>query len=269
MEETAKLCDEIEAAIRKKIPAKELDGILDNIGLPYSGINLSYSNSGVIGTSDADIMVSLKPGHKPTADYQRQLRIDLPHEFPGTLFTFQPADIVSQILNFGLPAPIDIQFVGSKVAQNLDLARKVAEQLSHVPGAVDVNVHQTYDGPHFQINMDRSQSEQVGITASNIAQSVLVSLSGSFQTSPTFFLDPKKRRQLQRRDPGAAVQHQLHPGSGEPAGAWHHLLADPREPRLDQPRFRTGGDLSLRYPAPSSTSSPTSRTATSVPSPAT
>jgi multidrug efflux pump subunit AcrB len=191
VEETAKLCDQIEDAIRKEIPPKELDGILDNIGLPYSGINLSYSNSGVIGSSDADILVSLKPGHKPTAGYQRKLRIDLPHEFPGTLFAFQPADIVSQILNFGLPAPIDIQFIGSQVNKNLDLARNVAEQISHVPGAVDVNVHQVYDGPHFQVSMDRSQAEQVGITASNIAQSVLVSLSGSFQTSPTFFLDPK------------------------------------------------------------------------------
>ena len=191
VEETAKLCDQIEAAIRKKIPAKDLGGILDNIGLPYSGINLSYSNSGVIGTADADILVSLKPGHQPTANYQRQLRIDLPHEFPGTLFTFQPADIVSQILNFGLPAPIDIQFVGTKVDDNLNLARKVADQVSRIPGAVDVNVHQVYDEPRFNITMDRSQAEQIGITASNIAQSVLVALSGSFQTSPTFFLDPK------------------------------------------------------------------------------
>jgi multidrug efflux pump subunit AcrB len=191
VEETAKLCDQIEAAIRKEIPGGELDSILDNIGLPYSGINLSYSNSGVIGTADADILVSLKPGHRPTADYQRKLRIDLPREFPGTLFTFQPADIVSQILNFGLPAPIDIQFIGTKVNDNLDLARKVADQISHVPGAVDVNVHQVYDGPKLQINMDRNQAEQIGITASNIAQSVLVTLSGSFQTTPTFFLDPK------------------------------------------------------------------------------
>jgi multidrug efflux pump subunit AcrB len=191
VEETAKLCDEIEAAIRKKIPAKDLDGILDNIGLPYSGINLSYSNSGVIGTADADILVSLKPGHRPTADYQRQLRVDLPKAFPGTLFTFQPADIVSQILNFGLPAPIDIQFIGANTAQNLDLAREVVQKVSQVPGAVDVNVHQVYDSPRLDITMDRSQAERVGITASNIAQSVLVSLSGSFQTSPTFFLDPK------------------------------------------------------------------------------
>jgi multidrug efflux pump subunit AcrB len=191
VEETAKLCDQIEAAIRKAIPASDLDSILDNIGLPYSGINLSYSNSGVIGTADADILVSLKPGHKPTANYQRQLRIDLPREFPGTQFAFQPADIVSQILNFGLPAPIDIQFIGTKVADNLNLARKVADQLSHVPGAVDVNVHQVYDESRLNIDMDRSQAEQVGITASQIAQSVLISLSGSFQTSPTFFLDPK------------------------------------------------------------------------------
>ena len=191
VEETARLCDEIEAAIRKEIPPKELDGILDNIGLPYSGINLSYSNSGVIGSADADIQVSLKPGHHPTADYQRKLRIDLPQEFPGTLFTFQPADIVSQILNFGLPAPIDIQFVGTAVEKNLDLARKVADQVRHIPGAVDVNVHEVYDEPHFMVSMERSHAEKVGITANNIATSVLVSLSGSFQTTPTFYLDPK------------------------------------------------------------------------------
>jgi multidrug efflux pump subunit AcrB len=191
VEETAKLCDQIETAIRKDIPAKDIDGILDNIGLPYSGINLSYSNSGVIGAADADIMVSLKPGHKPTADYQRQLRIDLPKQFPGTMFMFQPADIVSQILNFGLPAPIDIQFVGNDVAKNLDLARQVAEKLSHVPGTADVHVQQVYDEPRYMINMDRSQAEKVGVTANNIASSVLVALSGSFQTAPTFFLDTK------------------------------------------------------------------------------
>jgi multidrug efflux pump subunit AcrB len=191
IEETAKLCDQIEAFLRKEIPGKEIDAIIDNIGLPYSGINLSYSNSGVIGSADADIQVSLKPGHSPTAAYQRKLRIDLPKKFPGTLFTFQPADIVSQILNFGLPAPIDIQFAGKDAQKSLDLARNVAEQIKKVPGAVDVNVHQIYDGPRLNIAMDRSQAERVGITASNIAQSVLVSLSGSFQTSPTFFLDPK------------------------------------------------------------------------------
>ena len=191
IEETAKLCDQIEGFIRQEIPASQIDAVLDNIGLPYSGINLSYSNSGVIGSADADILVSLKPDHQPTADFQRKLRIDLPKKFPGTLFTFQPADIVSQILNFGLPSPIDIQFIGNDVNKSLDLARTVAQQLTNVPGAVDVNVHQVYDEPRLNVNMDRSQAERVGITANNIAQSVLVTLSGSFQTSPTFFLDPK------------------------------------------------------------------------------
>jgi multidrug efflux pump subunit AcrB len=190
IEETAKLCDEIEASLRKKIASKDLDAILDNIGLPYSGINLSYSNSGVVGSADADIQVSLKPGHKPTADYQRQLRIDLPKEFPGVMFAFQPADIVSQILNFGLPAPIDIQFIGRDAYKSLDLAREAAQKLAQVPGAVDVRVHQPYDGPRLDITMDRSQAEQVGITGQQIAQSALVALSGSFQTAPTFFLDP-------------------------------------------------------------------------------
>ena len=190
IEETARLCDQIEASIRKKIDPKDLDAILDNIGVPYSGINLSYSNSGVIGSADADIQVSLKPGHKPTADYQRQLRIDLPKEFPGTLFAFQPADIVSQILNFGLPAPIDIQLIGTHPTQSLDVARQIAQKLALVPGAVDVRVQQPYDGPRLDVKMDRSQAEQLGITGQQIAQSVLVSLSGSFQTAPTFYLDP-------------------------------------------------------------------------------
>ena len=190
IEETARLCDNIEAALRKEIPAKDLDGILDNIGLPYSGINTSYSNSGVVGSADADIMVSLKEGHAPTADYQRKLRLDLPKEFPGTLFMFQPADIVSQILNFGLPAPIDVQFVGNNVNDTLPLAQKLVQQMQQIPGAADVHVQQAYDEPRLNINMNRNEAEQVGITAHDIATSVLVSLSGSFQTSPTFFLDP-------------------------------------------------------------------------------
>jgi multidrug efflux pump subunit AcrB len=191
IEETAKLCDQIEAVIRKDIPANELGGILDNLGLPYSSINLSYSNSGVIGTADGDILVSLNPGHKPTADYQRKLRIDLPREFSGTQFFFQPSDIVNQILNFGLSAPIDIQLIGNNVAANLTLAHKMADQLSQVPGAVDVHVQQVYDEPRFNITIERSQAEQLGITARDIATTVLNALSGSFQTSPAFWLDPR------------------------------------------------------------------------------
>ncbi|HUB68350.1 MAG TPA: efflux RND transporter permease subunit [Candidatus Methylacidiphilales bacterium] len=191
IEETAKLCDQIEAAIRKDIPAKDLGAILDNLGLPYSSINLSYSNSGVIGTADADILVSLNPGHQPTADYQRKLRLDLPRQFPGTSFYFQPSDIVNQILNFGLSAPIDIQLVGRDTTGNLALAHKIADQLRQVPGAADVHVQQVYDEPRFNVTMQRSQAEQLGITARDIATTVLNSLSGSFQTSPAFWLDPK------------------------------------------------------------------------------
>ena len=190
IEETARLADEIEAAIRKDIPADDIDGILDNLGLPYSGINLSYSNSGVIGTADGDIQVSLNR-HHPTAEYERKLRLDLPRQFPGTMFMFQPADIISQILNFGLPAPIDVQIVGQEVAKNLDLAEKMVDQLKQIPGAADVHVQQAYDEPNFNIDMNRNQAQQLGITADNIANSVLVSLSGSFQTAPTFWLNPK------------------------------------------------------------------------------
>jgi multidrug efflux pump subunit AcrB len=190
IEETAKLADEIEKVIRQDIPASQLDGILDNLGLPYSGINTSYSNSGVIGSADGDVQVQLK-GHGLVAKYQRQLRIDLPKKFPGTMFMFQPADIVSQILNFGLPAPIDIKIAGTNVEANLALADKIVNQLKLVPGAVDVHVQQPYDSPRFNIVMNRSQAQKLNITAHDIATSVLVSLSGSFQTSPTFFLDPK------------------------------------------------------------------------------
>jgi multidrug efflux pump subunit AcrB len=191
IEETAKLCDQIEAAIRKEIPTAELGGILDNLGVPYSSINLSYSNSGVIGTADGDILVSLNPGHQPTASYQRKLRLDLPREFPGTSFFFQPSDIVNQILNFGLSAPIDIQLMGRDITGNLALANKIVDQVRQIPGAVDVHVQQVYDEPQFAIHMDRSQAEQLGITARDIATTVLNSLSGSFQTAPAFWLDPK------------------------------------------------------------------------------
>ena len=204
IEETARLADQIEAAIRKDIPADDINGILDNLGLPYSGINLSYSNSGVIGTSDGDIQVSLNH-HHPTADYLRKLRIDLPREFPGTMFMFQPADIVSQILNFGLPAPIDIQLVGQDTDKDLALANKMVDRLKEVPGAVDVHVQQTYDEPDFNIRMDRSQAQQLGITASNIANSVLVSPQRQLPDLAHLLAQPEKRRDLQHRGAGAAI----------------------------------------------------------------
>ena len=169
---------------------EELQTVLDNIGLPYSGINLSYSSSGVIGTSDAEILISLNPEHHhPTAQYVRQLRRVLPSRFPGVEFFFQPADIVSQILNFGLPAPVDIQVVGADMRGNYDMAQRIANRLRQIPGAADVHVQQLMSLPTLYLDMDRTRINQVGLNAQNVAQSVLVSLSGSFQTAPNFWLN--------------------------------------------------------------------------------
>jgi len=192
VEETAKLCDEVDQELRSEIPREDLQTILDNIGLPNSGINLSYSNSGVIGTSDAEILISLSPEHhRTTAQYVRQLRRELPRRFPGVEFFFQPADIVSQILNFGLPAPVDIQVVGADMAGNYGIAQRIANRLRTIPGAADVHVQQLMSLPTLYLDMDRTRINQVGLTASNVAQSVLVSLSGSFQTAPNFWLNPQ------------------------------------------------------------------------------
>ena len=191
IEETARLVDQVEQEIRREVPKKEINTVLDNIGLPYSGINLSYSNAGTIGTSDAEILISLKPGHSATSQYVHRLRQDLPKNFPGVEFFFQPADIVSQILNFGQPAPIDIQLSGQSYAQNYAIAQRVSNRLRHVPGAVDVHVQQLLTSPTLHLDVDRERAQQVGLTERDVAQNLLVSLSSSFQTAPTFWLNPK------------------------------------------------------------------------------
>jgi multidrug efflux pump subunit AcrB len=191
IEETAALCDHVEDSIRKQIPQAELRSIIDNIGLPYSGINLSYSNSAPVGPGDADILVALSKDHHPTADYEHDIRLKLNEEFPGVTFYFLPADIVSQILNFGLPAPIDVQVVGSNLQANRQFADKLLNQLKFVPGIVDLRIQQTFDQPNLHIDVDRTKAQQIGFTARDVAQNVLISLSGSFQTSPTYWLDTK------------------------------------------------------------------------------
>ena len=189
---SAKLADQVNAEIRRTIPEKELVTVLDNIGLPYSGINLTYSNSGTIGTSDGEILVQLKPERgKPTAEYINDLRKRLPDDFPGVQFFFQPADIVTQILNFGTPAPIDVQITGMNQAGNYAAAVKLANEIRHIPGAVDVHVQQAFDGPTLYMDIDRTRAQYVGLQTRDIAQNVLVSLSSSFQTAPSFWLDPK------------------------------------------------------------------------------
>ena len=191
VEETARLCDLVEATVRQTIPVDEIESVMDNIGLPFSGINLTYSNSAPIGTSDADILISLKPGHKPTADYARTLRKVLPDLFPGISFAFLPADIVSQILNFGLPSPIDVQVTGNNQQANLAYAQKVVEKVKHVPGIADLRIHQVFDNPQLMVNVDRSRARDLGFSQSDVASNVLISLSGSFQTSPNLWLNPK------------------------------------------------------------------------------
>ena len=192
IEETARLADEVDSAIRETIPPNELQTILDNIGVPYSGINLSYSNSGTFGTSDAEIMVQLKEERgKPTSAYINDLREKLPQHFPGVQFFFQPADIVTQILNFGTPAPIDIAVTGADQPGNYVVAEKLANEIRHIPGAVDVHVQQALDEPTLHLDVDRTRAQSVGLQAKDVAQNLLVSLSSSFQTSPAFWLDPK------------------------------------------------------------------------------
>jgi CzcA family heavy metal efflux pump len=191
IEETARLADLVEQSIREQIPPKEITSIIDNIGLPYSGINLSYSNSAPIGPADADIMVSLSEGHRPTAQYVHDLRLRLPQEFPGATFSFLPADIVSQILNFGLPAPIDVQVVGYDLQANRAFADKLLERIQQVPGTVDLHVQQPFDQPYLHVNVDRTRAQQIGFTQRDVANNLLVSLSGSFQTTPEFWVNPK------------------------------------------------------------------------------
>jgi len=189
VEETAVLVDRVESEIRREIPARELAGTIDNIGLPISGINLSYSDSGVAGTADGDIMVSLRTGHRPTPDYVRNLRLALNRDFPGVTFYFLPADIVSQTINFGLPAPFDVQVLGRDLAGNQQVAAAIAAKTRQVPGAVDVRIQQPSDLPRFEFAIDRTKASELNLSEKDVASSVLLNLSGSTQVQPTFWLD--------------------------------------------------------------------------------
>jgi multidrug efflux pump subunit AcrB len=191
IEETARLCDEIDNAIRQEIPAREVVTIIDNIGIPYSGLNLSYGNSGVVGTADADITVSLTRDHQPTEAYVQALRKQLAREFPGVTFYTLPVDMTTQILNFGLPAPIDIQVIGQNQVANHDFAEKLMQEIKYVPGVADLRIQQPFNLPRLLVDVDRSRAQDIGLTQRDVAGSLLVALSGSFQTAPTFWLNPK------------------------------------------------------------------------------
>jgi CzcA family heavy metal efflux pump len=191
IEETAALCDRVEQFIRHQIPPDEVASVIDNIGLPYSSINLSYSTSAPTGPSDADVLVSLSGHHHPTEHYVHDLRHGLARQFPGVEFSFLPADIVSQILNFGLPSPIDIQVVGYNLEENRRFADKLLQDLKMVPGTADLHIQQPFDYPYLNIDVDRTKAQLSGYTQRDVATNLLISLSGSFQTTPTFWLNPK------------------------------------------------------------------------------
>jgi multidrug efflux pump subunit AcrB len=191
IEETARLADEVETAMRRLIPARELDTIVDNIGLPYSGINLTHTATGVLGAADADIMVSLKPDHRPTTGYLEAIRKMVAQEFPGVTFYSLPADMITQILNFGMPSPIDIEIEGANVSDNRVVANQILDEVRRVTGVVDARIQQRFDYPDFEIDVDRTKAQQNGLTEHDVAGSLLETLSGSFQTSPLFFLNWK------------------------------------------------------------------------------
>ena len=191
IEETARLCDEIDHAIRREIPPRELVTIIDNIGIPYSGLNLSYTNTGVVGSADADITVSLTKHHRPTNEYVEELRAKLAQEFPGVMFYSLPVDMTTQILNFGLPSPIDIEIIGKNETANRGFAEKLMQEIKYVPGTADLHIQQPFNEPRLFVNVDRSRAQDVGLTQRDVAASLLVALSGSFQTQPTFWLNPR------------------------------------------------------------------------------
>ncbi|WP_431290271.1 efflux RND transporter permease subunit [Burkholderia cepacia] len=191
IEETARLADQVERVIRETVPPDELGAIVDNLGLPVSGINLSYSNAGTIGTLDGELLIALKPGHRATQHYVQTLRKVLPERFPGVEFFFQPSDIITQILNFGQPAAIDLQVLGNDLASNMTIASSLMKKFRQIPGAVDVHVLQRNDEPTLLADMDRTRMQQLNLSAQNVAQNMLISLSGSSQTTPSFWINPR------------------------------------------------------------------------------
>jgi multidrug efflux pump subunit AcrB len=195
IDETAALCDRVEASIRQVIPKAQIASLVDDIGVPYSGINLTYSTSGPVGPGDADVFVNLAEGHRPTIEYVQELRKLLPRDYPGVTFAFLPADMVSQILNFGLPAPIDVQVSGFDVDGNRVYANALLARMRGIPGAVDLRIQQAYDYPQLNVVVDRNKAALLGLTEQDVASNLLVSLSGSFQTSPSFWIDPQNGTQ--------------------------------------------------------------------------
>ena len=252
VEETARECDEVDNAIRRIIPPEDLANVLDNIGLFNSTINTTYSNSGVIGESDAEILIGLKPEHaKSTKYYVDQLREQLNEQFPGTEFFFQPADMISQILNFGTPAPIDIQLIGPDQHANYLIAQQITRRIKQIPGAVDVHVQQLFSAPTMFLNVDRTQAQSVGLSQQDVANGLLLSLSSSFQINPSFWVNPANGIEYNvavqvpqyKIDSLQSIQNIpiSSPATRNPASA--------QQPRAAQRQRRAGADHPLQRPA--------------------
>ena len=190
VEETANQLADVQKAIRKIIPPGEIETLADNIGMPISGINMTYNNTGVIGPQDGDIQIKLREGHRPTAEYVQALREQLPRLFPGMNFSFLPADIVSQILNFGAPAPIDLQIRGANLEANFAYANKLLSRIRRIPGIADARIQQSPNNPTFNIDLDRTRAQYVGLTSRDVTNSLVVNLAGSSQVAPTYYLNP-------------------------------------------------------------------------------
>ncbi|CAG4888942.1 efflux RND transporter permease subunit [Paraburkholderia saeva] len=189
VEKTAQIFADVEGAVRRIIPPSELGTVVDNIGLPVSGINTAYNNTGTVGSQDGDIQIALTEDHRPTADYVRMMRERLPREFPGVTFSFPPADIISQILNFGSPAPVDLQVRGNNLAGNFAYADRVLREIRRVPGVVDARIQQSQGNPTFNVNVDRTRAQLLGITERDVTNSMVVNLAGSSQVAPTYWLN--------------------------------------------------------------------------------
>jgi len=190
VEESANQFAEVQKAIRRIIPPDEIETLADNIGMPISGINMTYNNTGVIGSQDGDIQIKLKEGHRPTAEYVQAMREQLPRAFPGLTFAFLPADIVSQILNFGAPAPIDLQVRGADVNANFSYANRLLSRIRRIPGIADARIQQSPSNPSFDIDVDRTRAQFVGLTERDVTNSLVVNLAGSAQVAPTYYLNP-------------------------------------------------------------------------------
>ncbi len=262
IEETERIFGQVEDVIREIVPDNERDMILDNMGLTPSFTTRAYVDNGTVSDGDGEILVSLKPEHGPTADYVARLREELPKRFPDCTFYFQPADITSQILDFGLPAPINVQVVGVNREENLAVAKKLRREMAKIPGIADVHIHQITDYPTLRVDVDRVMASELGLTQQSVTGSVLVSLSGTTQVTPNYWVNPQNRvnyvlavqtppdRDPDRGRPDEHADHQRHRCRGQsPAPATYLAPSSPGRRVPARPDSRSRAAVAAAAPA--------------------